>query len=138
MDLLEVLGADTDLQKTFQQELDAKREAEELSERADADPFIRTGAETRSVVAYTSTDRPMPWVSEKVIYIPESWEYFSHSWHKTTGLGDNKVYEPWVVRDPHEPSRIIEVRIRVEAYARLFGRSWVGARLKVTIVPSAT
>ncbi len=88
--------------------------------------------EVRSVGVYTSTDNPS-WVDEKAIYIPEGWTYVNHTWHETTGLGNKIVYPPWVVRDPTNPSRIIEVHIKVEAFARLFARSWVGAQLDVTI-----
>jgi hypothetical protein len=97
------------------------------------------GTEVRSVIAYTNTDLPMipgvGWVDEQVILIPEGWAYVNRSWRETSGHGDRIIYDPWDKRDPADASRIIEVGIKVQAYRRLFGRSWVGAELNVTIVP---
>jgi len=97
------------------------------------------GTEVRSIIAYTNTDFPMipgvGWVDEKVIFIPEGWAYVNRTWRETIGHGNRIIYDPWVKRDPANASRIIEVGIKVQAYRRLFARSWVGAELNVTIVP---
>jgi hypothetical protein len=110
-------------------------QADAIAHAANAAPQVVTGAQVLSVIAYTSTDNATPWVSEKTINIPEGWAYFTHSYYETTGLGEKKVSEPWTTRDPANQSRIISVHIKVEAFARFFGRSWVGAQLNVTIVP---
>ena len=125
----------------FQQVLQRRDAVERLAKQAAVQPFSVATAEVRSIVAYANTDNNTDtngqWIDEKVIQIPQGWAYFNHGWHETTALGEKKVYDPWVVRDAANASRIIEVHIKVQAFSRWFGRSWVGAQLDVTIVPLA-
>lgn len=134
---LSLVAEEATKDSVFHQEFLFAEQVESLS-KSDKQPFVTTDAQVLSVIAYTNTDFSQPWTSEKVIHIPEGWDYFNHSVQETTSLGSKKVYEPWVVRDPKNPSRIIEVHLKVEAFSRLFGRSWVGAQLDVTIVPHGT
>jgi hypothetical protein len=93
------------------------------------------GAEALEVSLYATTDMPSEkWTQEAAIPIPENRAYYTHSAWETTGLGD-KDFSAWVVRNPNDPNRVIEVRLKVQVRARWFARSWCGAKLVVTVTP---
>lgn len=124
----------------FETPLERSEFSEEMKEfykQAAQKPLAVQDARILSVIAYANTDFPGPWVDEKVILIPEGWDYFSHSFGKTSRFGFTAIHNPWFVCDPFNRSRITEVHVKVEAFDVQFG-SAVGAELRVVIVPEGT
>lgn len=130
-------------QKTDQEDIDdLLKGRDEAARKAKNSASVETkGAQVLSVTAYANTDngdqdsRPDgACVDEKTINIPQDWTYFTHSITETTALNGHRSIS-WVVRDPRNVSRIIEVHVKVYAFHELFHRCWVGAELDVTIIP---
>lgn len=111
------------------------KEVEHLAKQTCESPIVIRDGQMQSVYVFTTTDYHQPWTDERVVYIPEGWEYFNHTFTEVTGAGDRKVYEPWLIRDPKHPTRVVEVHIKVEAFSKWYERSWVGAQLNVYMVP---
>jgi len=114
-------------------ELIARREeAARKSAQSAAAPIRTEAAQVLSVISYATSDGPD--TDQKQVNIPEGYAYFTHSVRETTGLNGRKITD-WIVRDPGDASRIIEVHVKTEASHEWFHRCWVGAQLDVTIVP---
>jgi hypothetical protein len=72
---------------------------------------------------------------EKVIYIPDGWNYVSHAYWTTAQFGNIFISPAWTVTDSNDPSRVSEVHIKVAAFPFQNGPSSVKTDLIVTIVP---
>lgn len=115
---------------------------EHLSQQSALQPIVTEGARILSVVARASSNKG-DGTETKVIAIPEGWAYYSHATQELSKHFNYKV-DTSLKRDPTNPSRIIEVSLKAEAFSDLNNwfdfshkghRAWIDVRLDVVIVP---
>jgi hypothetical protein len=101
-------------------------------------PVVVEGATVIRVVAYAHSDNEPPCIDEKVIMIPEGWQYYSHSCWPLSTYGEWKVHDLWADADQNNPNKVGAIHCKVEALPDWKGPSWVGVQMDVVLVPEKT